>query len=61
MCIAEFKKILAEGHNNIMITADNVGAYGLDINKTIVNLLDNILQINGNFKIGIDDFHDSIA
>lgn len=55
-CIDEFKKGLSEGHKSFIITADNTGAYGIDIGSSFSELLDKLTQINGEYKLSIRDF-----
>ncbi len=38
-CIGEYKKLLGEGYRTFEFQADNLGAYGLDINSTFPELL----------------------
>lgn len=52
-CITEFKKGLDAGFSNFFITADDTGAYGKDIGKTFVDLLDELTKIKGKYSIGI--------
>jgi tRNA A37 methylthiotransferase MiaB len=56
-CIKEFKKGLTLGYKNIVLTGDNVGAYGIDIDKSFTGLLDKITDIPGNYNIMILNFH----
>jgi len=52
-CITEFKKGLDDGFSNFIVTADDTGAYGKDIGKSFVDLLDELTKIKGNFSIRI--------
>lgn len=52
-CITEFKKGLNAGFSNFFITAEDTGAYGKDIGKTFVDLLDELTKIKGKYSIGI--------
>lgn len=52
-CITEFKKGLDAGFSNFFITAEDTGAYGKDIGKTFVDLLDDLTKIKGKYSIGI--------
>ncbi len=56
-CINEFKKGLQQGYKSFTITADDVGAYGLDINKNLPELLDKLTKIKGDYEINITDLH----
>jgi len=55
-CVEEFKIGLEEGFNKFIISAEDSGAYGLDINCSIVELLDIVTDFPGNYQISIDDF-----
>jgi len=57
ICLAEFKRALENGYRNIVLDADNLGAYGLDINLTFLDLLSRLLEEKGDYKIEIRDFH----
>lgn len=52
-CIKEFKGMVKKGYTNFYLTADDTGAYGIDIEKTFPNLLNKLIKIEGNYKIGI--------
>jgi len=56
-CIKEFKKGLNSGYKSFIITADNVGAYGIDINKSLPELLDRLTESNEEYKIIIRDLN----
>jgi len=55
--IDEIKKAvetaLKNGANKIYLTAQDMGVYGLDINTNLVNLLKELVQIPGTFKIRV--------
>jgi len=46
ICKEEYKKILKSGSKHIVIFADDVGAYGLDINSSFPRLLNEFLKID---------------
>ena len=50
-CVKEFKKGLSLGYKDFVITADDVGAYGLDVNSSFLELLDALNKIEVNYKI----------
>ena len=56
-CVKEFKKGLNEGYGNFQITADEAGAYGLDIGSSLPELLDELTKIPGEYKITIRNFN----
>jgi threonylcarbamoyladenosine tRNA methylthiotransferase CDKAL1 len=49
--IRQIKSALNDGVKEIWLTAQDTGAYGLDINTNIVELLEKIIVIKGDFKI----------
>jgi MiaB-like tRNA modifying enzyme len=51
LIITEIKQSLKEGCKEIWLTAQDTGAYGLDIGTTLPKLLNQILEIKGDFKI----------
>jgi len=57
VCFTEFKKLLENGHKNIILVADNLGIYGLDINRTLPDLLTKLLEIDGDYNIHLEEFH----
>jgi len=50
-CLEEYKQLLEKGYRNFIILADNVGAYGLDINSSFSELLKNLSDIDKNLKV----------
>ncbi len=56
-CLDEFKKGLKEGYKNFFITADDTGAYGLDIGSNFPELLDKLTNLPGNYNLAIMDFN----
>lgn len=55
-CIDEFKIGLEKGFNKFVLSAEDSGAYGLDIKTSFPRLLDAITDFQGDYKISIDDF-----
>lgn len=55
LCLSEFKRGLEKGFKKFYITADNIGAYGLDIKKTLPELLEAILTIQGKYSLIMDN------
>ncbi len=47
----EVEKAIKHGAKEIQLTAQDTGAYGLDINTNIIELLTEILKIEGNYHI----------
>ena len=56
-CVKELKRGISQGYENIILTGDNVGAYGLDIGKTLPELLYKTSFAAGNYKMMILNFH----
>jgi len=56
-CIKEFKKGLDARHDHIVITADDVGAYGFDIGKNVTELLNKITSIPGDYTLSIRNLY----
>jgi len=56
-CVAEFKKAIKSGYKKIILCADNLGAYGLDVNLTLPDLLRELLTIKGDYAIDIEEIH----
>ena len=55
-CLKEFKKGLNEGYKYFELIADNLGPYGCDINSSLVELLDKITIIKGDYKLSLVGF-----
>jgi len=49
--ITEIKQAIGNGAKEILLTAQDTGCYGFDINTNIIELLKEIININGKFKI----------
>lgn len=58
-CIDEFKLGLKEGYKDFELAADDVGPYGIDIKKTLPELLDKITKIEGDYAISFQNTHPS--
>ncbi|HEC81080.1 MAG TPA: radical SAM protein [Thermoplasmatales archaeon] len=50
-CLKEFKEALKKGYRYFLILGVDVGAYGLDINSSLPELLDEITKIPGDYEI----------
>jgi len=51
--VKEVRKLVRYGAKEIRLTAHDTAAYGLDKGYTLVDLLENILKIEGNYRIRI--------
>ncbi len=52
-CIDELKKGLRNGYTHFVITAEDIGSYGLDNNSSLPELLDKMTEIERNYKLYI--------
>jgi len=50
-CVNEFKKGLKEGYSKFVLEGDDTGRYGIDIESNLSSLLNEILNIPGDYKI----------
>jgi len=51
LIIRRAKRAMEEGVKEIWLTSQDCGAYGLDINSDIIDLLRKLIKLKGNFKI----------
>lgn len=54
-CINDFKKGLDNGYKEFVITADDAGAYGVDIGSSFLELLDRFTSLEGEYEISVQD------
>ena len=57
VCFGEFKKGLKLGYKRFLITSDDTGAYGLDINSSLPKLLEKITSIDADYDIELYNIH----
>jgi tRNA A37 methylthiotransferase MiaB len=55
--IKEYKKGLENGYKTIVLVSDDSGSYGIDINSSFPELLDELTKTPGDYKIIIRDFN----
>lgn len=55
-CLNDFSIGLKKEFKNFIITADDVGAYGIDIGYKFPQLLNRLCSFEGKYKISIQDF-----
>jgi len=48
---------LKEGFNKFLFTSEDCGSWGQDINKNIINLVEGVSKIKGNFKVSLTTFN----
>lgn len=56
LIIEKIKSVLELGVKRIILTSEDTGAYGADINSSIIDLLRHVHNINGNFTLYINFF-----
>ena len=56
-CKEELVNAVKKGFRNIILIADNPGAYGIDIGETLPRLLDCLCANKGQFKLEIQSLH----
>jgi len=49
--VQEFKEGINKGYNEFFLIGTDLGCYGRDFGKTLVDLLNRLVEIEGNFKI----------
>lgn len=54
-CVQDLKKGLENGYKNLIITADDVGAYGTDIHSSFPKLLKEFTKPEGDYSISVQD------
>lgn len=59
ICLTEYKGLLEKSWKKFLITADDTGSYGLDINSSLSDLLDRLAGIDENSKVSwcIEELH----
>ncbi len=53
----EFKELVRHGHRRLVLLADDVGAYGYDMNTNIVELTSELLGLDNNVQIMFFNFY----
>lgn len=56
-CIKEFELGLSKGYKNFFLDASDVGLYGIDINSSFPELLDEFTKKKGDYKITLREVH----
>ena len=56
-CIKEFELGLSKGYKNFFLDSSDVGLYGIDIDSSFPELLDEFTKKNGNYKITLREVH----
>jgi len=55
--INEFKAGLKRGYKKFVLIAEDTGAYGIDSHSSIIELLNEVFIIEGDYKLILDDIH----
>ena len=58
--IEEFKKLLEDGYNEIILTGVNVGDYGKNIDSNLFTLLQKLIKIPGEFRIRVSSIEPNL-
>ena len=56
-CVKEFKQGLNTGFQDFILVGDDTGAYGVDTNSSLPQLLDEITMIPGKYSISLEGIH----
>lgn len=56
-CLKDFKTGLDRGYKYFTLSSDDLGSYGLDTGTNIIELLDRLTSIEGDYRISLDEFH----
>ncbi len=56
-CLLEFKNGLTDGHKDFILVADDLGAYGIDIDKNFPLLLNEFLKIKEKYTLSLFELH----
>lgn len=56
-CVKEFKEGLRQGYKEFELAADDIGPYGIDIKKSLTELLDELTKIEGDYSIRFQNTH----
>lgn len=58
--VDEFKKLLNDGYKEVILTGVNVGDYGKNINANLFNLLQELIKIDGEFRIRVSSIEPNL-
>jgi MiaB/RimO family radical SAM methylthiotransferase len=56
-CIAEFNRGIEQGYKTLVLEADDVGPYGVDIGRTLPELLRRLTTVDGHYSIELRNTH----
>ncbi|MGB5289157.1 MAG: tRNA (N(6)-L-threonylcarbamoyladenosine(37)-C(2))-methylthiotransferase MtaB [Ignavibacteriaceae bacterium] len=58
--VEEFIKLLADGYNEVILTGVNVGDYGKNINANLLSLLQELIKLDGDFRIRVSSIEPNL-
>lgn len=58
--VDEFKHLISEGYKEIILTGVNVGDYGKSFNFNLYNLLQRLIEVEGDFRIRISSIEPNL-
>jgi len=58
--LEEFRSIVAQGYKEIILTGVNVGDYGKSVHKDFYNLLKELVEVEGDFRIRISSIEPNL-
>ncbi len=58
--VDEFKKLVEQGYKEIVLTGVNVGDYGKSVNSDLYNLLNNLISVEGEYRIRISSIEPNL-
>jgi len=58
--VNEFKKLLYDGYKEVILTGVNVGDYGKNINANLFDLLQDLIKLDGEFRIRVSSIEPNL-
>ena len=58
--VEEFKKLLDDGYKEVILTGVNVGDYGKNIEANLFNLLQELIKLNGDFRVRVSSIEPNL-
>jgi threonylcarbamoyladenosine tRNA methylthiotransferase MtaB len=58
--VYEFRKLLDDGYKEVILTGVNVGDYGKNINANLFNLLQELIKVDGEFRIRVSSIEPNL-
>jgi threonylcarbamoyladenosine tRNA methylthiotransferase MtaB len=60
LVIRDFKTLIADGYKEIILTGVNVGDYGKSVNKSFSELLKQLIEVEGDFRLRISSIEPNL-